>query len=164
MKPSPLKHTLAILRYTIGRDMTQKEMARLIKRSPVTIQKIELCKLPLTESLGAEIALRTGVSFEWLMKNDTAAPILGADAAPYTRETFELAQSVKPDDTAVLVHAYYDMPMIIAGCLMKIGRAALAAQASKDARAFSLFGYRITKAIENVVEPIDGFDELFNNW
>src|SRR3954470_4502146 len=102
MKPSPLKHTLAILRYTIGRDMTQKEMARLINRSPVTIQKIELCKLPLTETLGLEVGMRTGVDFEWLMKNDTNAPIINAQGEPYTRETFEAVQALNPNEPRLL--------------------------------------------------------------
>jgi hypothetical protein len=164
MKPSPLKHTLAILRHTIGPDMTQKEMARLVKRSPVTIQKIELLKLPLAETLGAEIAFRTGVNLDWLMKNDTSAPILGDDLKPYTREVFELCQSRKPNDPQLLFHAYFNVPAIIAMSVMNIARGALAAQAANEVGAVELFGYRITKATGDVIEHMDGFEDLFKKW
>jgi len=164
MKLSPLKHTLAILRHTIGSDMTQKEMARLVKRSPVTIQKIELLKLPLAESLGAEIAMRTGVNFEWLMKNDTNVPILDARHKPYTRETFERCQSINPKDPNLLFLSYFDVPAIIAACVMNITRGALAALAANEVGAVDLFGYRITKAIGEVVEPMDGFEDLLEKW
>jgi len=164
MKPSPLKHTLAILRHTIGPDMTQKEMARLVNRSPVTIQKIELCKLPLAESLAVEVAMRTGVNLEWLMKNDTSAPILDVRQKPYTRETFERCQSVNPKDPNLLFLSYFDVPAILTTCVMHIARAALVAQAANQVGAVDLFGYRITKAIGDVVEPMTGFEDLLQKW
>ena len=95
MRLSPLKHTLAILRYTIGPEMTQREMGRLVNRSPVTIQKIELNKLPLAESLAQEISLQTGVSLEWLLKNDVSAPIVDTQGAEYTKQSFEEFQALK---------------------------------------------------------------------
>jgi hypothetical protein len=144
--------------------MTQKEMARLVNRSPVTIQKIELLKLPLAESLGAEIAFRTGVSLEWLMKNDTSAPILGDDLKPYTREVFELCQSRKPNDPHLLFHAYFNVPAIIAMSVMNVARGALAAQAANEVGAVELFGYRITKASGDIIEHMHGFEDLFEKW
>jgi len=164
MKPSPLKHTLAILRHAIGPDMTQKEMARLVKRSPVTIQKIELLKLPLAESLGLEIAYRTGVKVDWLMKNDINAPIVDSDLQPYTRETFERRQAVNPNDPQLLFNAYFHVPTILTMCVMNVARGALAAQAAKQVGAVELFGYRITKAVGDVIEPMAGFEELFEKW
>ena len=164
MKPSPLKHTLAILRHTIGPDMTQKEMARLVKRSPVTIQKIELLKLPLAESLGLEIAYRTGVDVKWLMKNDVTAPIVAGDGKPYTRESFEWRQAVNPNDPRLLFQAYFNVPVIITMCVMNIARGALAAHAVKDVGAVELFGYRITKATGDVVEHMTGYEDLFDTW
>jgi hypothetical protein len=144
--------------------MTQKEMARLINRSPVTIQKIELCKLPLTESLGLEIGMRTGVDFDWLMKNDTNAPIIDANGKPYTREMFERMQSLNPKDPRLLFDAYFDLPRIIAMCVINIARGALVAQAANEVGALNLFGYRITKAIGDVVERMDGYEDLLKKW
>src|SRR5438445_8351150 len=91
MRPSPKKHTLAILRLALG--MSQKEMAELVKRSTRTIQAIELCQLPLSAELGSEIARETGVSPKWLMDGDTTKPIIDAGRRPYTRETFEGKQA-----------------------------------------------------------------------
>src|SRR5262249_44490509 len=70
MRPSPLRHTLAILRTTIG--LTQKELADLVGRAPRTIQAIELKHLPLSEELALRIASETGVDESWLLQGDTS--------------------------------------------------------------------------------------------
>jgi hypothetical protein len=144
--------------------MTQKEMARLINRSPVTIQKIELCKLPLTESLGLEIGMRTGVDFDWLMKNDTNAPIIDANGKPYTKEMFERMQALNPKDPRMLFDAYFDLPKVLAMCLINIARGALVAQAANEVGALDLFAYRITKATGDVVERMHGYEDLLKKW
>jgi transcriptional regulator with XRE-family HTH domain len=95
MRPSPLRHTLAILRTTIG--LTQKEMASLVGRAPRTIQAIELGHLPLSEELALRIAAETGVDESWLLEGDIRVPPQRGKALlafsrkqrPYVREDYE---------------------------------------------------------------------------
>ena len=92
MRPSPLRHPLAVLRQIIG--ISQGELAVLVGKSRATIQAVELRKLNLSEELGIKIALETGVSLRWLLDGDPAvAPwvesLLGPGAQQFTRESFE---------------------------------------------------------------------------
>lgn len=95
MRPSPLRHTLAILRTTIG--LTQKDLAGLVDRAPRTIQSIELGHLPLSEELALRVAHETGVDESWLLQGDTSVPPrrgltlqgLSFQRRPYNREDFE---------------------------------------------------------------------------
>ena len=59
MRPSPQRHTLAVLRTLIG--LTQKEMAQLLDCSTPTIQAIELGKLKLSLDLAQRVQFQTGV-------------------------------------------------------------------------------------------------------
>ena len=95
MRPSPLRHPLAILRATIG--LTQKEMAGLVNRAARTIQAVELGKLPLSEDLAMLIAEATGVDAGWLLANNPATPPrkgatalgMGSGTGVYGRAEFE---------------------------------------------------------------------------
>jgi transcriptional regulator with XRE-family HTH domain len=95
MRPSPLKHPLAILRTTIG--LTQKEMADLVGRAARTIQAIELSHLPLSEDLALRIAKETGVDESWLLAGDTSVPpqrgkallAFNYEQRPYERKDYE---------------------------------------------------------------------------
>ena len=95
MRPSPLRHTLAILRTTIG--LTQKQLAGLVDRAPRTIQSIELEHLPLSEDLALRVAHETGVDESWLLQGDTSVPPRRGAALqairpahrPYNREDYE---------------------------------------------------------------------------
>lgn len=89
MRPSPLRHPLAILRRDI--DLTQKQLADLAECSRPTIQAIELGKLQLSEKLAQRIAYQTGVAPGWLLDDDVAQPPTRGDGTPFTQETFELA-------------------------------------------------------------------------
>ncbi len=96
MRVSPLKHTLAVLRTTIG--LTQKELADLVGRAPRTIQAVELGQLPMSEELAMCVAQATGVNVGWLMDNNTSAKPqkgltalgLGSGKGEYTRSDYEL--------------------------------------------------------------------------
>jgi transcriptional regulator with XRE-family HTH domain len=95
MRHSPLRHTLAVLRTTIG--LTQKEMAELIGRSTRTIQAIELGQLSLGEDLALRIGEATGVDVNWLLDgNPDVPPVRGVTAlglgfkiGNYTKKDFE---------------------------------------------------------------------------
>ena len=106
MRPSPLRHTLAILRTTIG--LTQKDLAGLVDRAPRTIQSIELGHLPLSEELALRIAHETGVDESWLLQGDTSVPPRRGAALqairhrqrPYNREDYEWQRSYNEAPTA----------------------------------------------------------------
>jgi transcriptional regulator with XRE-family HTH domain len=95
MRNSPLRHTLAVLRTTIG--LTQKEMAELVGRSTRTIQAIELGQLSLGEDLALRIGEATGVDVNWLLDgNPDVPPIRGITAlglgfkiGEYSKKDFE---------------------------------------------------------------------------
>jgi len=72
MRRSPLSHSLAVLRITIG--LTQKEMGDLVDRAARTIQSIELRKMPLTQELALRIAEATGVDEAWLFAGNPDTP------------------------------------------------------------------------------------------
>ena len=94
VRPSPLRHPVAVLRQIIG--LGQAELAALCGNSDRTIQAVELRKLALSERLARKIAHATGVSVGWLLNGDpTAPPIADSPAgifspgAAYTHEVYE---------------------------------------------------------------------------
>ena len=93
MRPSPHRHTLAVLRTFLG--LTQKEMADLVECSRPTIQAVELGKLPLSEKLAKRIEHETGIGLEWLLAGDPATPPQGMAGIPYTKSVFDRYQASK---------------------------------------------------------------------
>ena len=91
MRPSPLRHKLAVLRTTLG--LTQKEMAALIGCSTPTIQAIELGKLKLSEGLAEKIAFQTGVGLFWLLEDGQSPTPVDTILDPINRDTFEKTQA-----------------------------------------------------------------------
>jgi transcriptional regulator with XRE-family HTH domain len=155
MRISPLKHPLAVLRYTIGPEMTQKEMARLLNRSPVTIQKIELNKLPLAESLAQEISRQTGVSLEWLLMNDVSLPIIDTRAQPYTRERFEAFQALALTRS---IHGFAIMESIHLGTTNHRRLDALVLRAFKGDK-LPLLAYKLARAFDELDRQFGVNDE-----
>ncbi len=83
MRPSPLRHPVAVLRTIIG--LGQKHLADLCSCSTRTIQAVELGNLKLSETLATKIAEATGASTAWLLKGDPAAPPeSGNSITPYS--------------------------------------------------------------------------------
>jgi transcriptional regulator with XRE-family HTH domain len=148
VRRSPLKHTVAVLRSAIGPDMTQKELAGLLNYSPVTIQKIELGQLRLTESLAAEIVRHTGVDLHWLLANDVDKPIIDHfNQKPYTRKWFEAAQAMlnrklgqHPNDRG---RAYHNVWRAVA-------RYARLAESGLRKGKFDLLDYKLGKMFEQL--------------
>jgi transcriptional regulator with XRE-family HTH domain len=98
MRISPLRHPLAILRCTVG--LTQQEMGDLVQRAAVTIQAVELGKLPLSEGLAQRIADATGADVGWLLDANPDAPAVTSSGAPYTRADFEWHRSGRETPTS----------------------------------------------------------------
>jgi transcriptional regulator with XRE-family HTH domain len=147
MRPSPQKHTLAVLRLAIG--LSQKELADLIKRSARTIQAIELGQMALSDELGQEICRQTAVSQKWLIANDVKKPILDKRGKPYTRHSYEHQQAWinrnlgdAPDDlwwTEANILGFIQAYCNLAGATLKEGR-------------FPLFNYKATQAIFSLLK------------
>ena len=91
MRPSPLRHTVAILRTMIG--LTQKELAVLVGRATRTIQAIELEQLPLSEELALRIAEEAPARRMELIS-------LRNERGPYTKEDFEWARAYRETPAA----------------------------------------------------------------
>ena len=91
MRPSLLKHVVAIMRTTLG--LTQKELADMAECSVPTIQSVELGRLKLSEALAQRLADHTGVDLGWLLRNDRSQPMVDGQERPYTRAQFEMYQA-----------------------------------------------------------------------
>jgi len=91
MRVSLQSHTLAVLRILVG--LTQKEMAEALECSAPTIQAIELGKLKMSDRLAELCSLKTGISLNWLLKNDVNQPPVDVMGRKYTRSTFEEYQA-----------------------------------------------------------------------
>src|SRR5258706_8726965 len=87
MRPSPQRHTLAVLRTLIG--FTQKEMAQILECSTATVQAVELGKLKLSLDLAERVHFQTGISTEWLLADDVSQPPVSVRGKPYTKAVFE---------------------------------------------------------------------------
>lgn len=101
MRPSPQRHTLAVLRTLIG--FTQKELAQILECSTATIQAVELGKLKLSLDLAQRVHFQTGVSTEWLLADDVNQPPVTGQGKPYTKAYFEKMQTalISPKPTGV---------------------------------------------------------------
>ena len=97
MRPSPLRHPLAVLRQLIG--ISQKEMADHVDRTPATIQAIELKKLNLSEDLAAKIEEETGVSAAWLLAGDVTRPIQNRLGARYLKNDYDMTRAREVETT-----------------------------------------------------------------
>lgn len=126
MRPSPLRHPLAVLRQIIG--ISQGELAVLVGKSRATIQAVELRKLNLSEELGLKIALETGVSARWLLDGDPAvAPWVDSLLGPqkFSKETFERRRANRADAESEEILHRLVFPEITAARFIAIYEAAL---------------------------------------
>jgi DNA-binding XRE family transcriptional regulator len=159
MRPSSRLHTLAVLRTFLG--LTQKEMADLAECSRPTIQAIELNKLKLSEKLGVCLMTKTGISLDWLMRGDVAAPPIDTAGKPYTVETFERTRANDQSDPDRFIPNYFDAGKTVALCFALMLRAALAAHKSGQVQ---LLSYRLTSAITEVAQRFPGYEDLLQTW
>ena len=155
MRPSPLRHTLAILRTTIG--LTQKELAEIGECSTATIQAIELGKLKLSDRLGEVIAVQTGINLRWLLDNDVTKPILHRSGKPY--EEGDRVEWQPPETPADL----YDTSLLLQEFLLlhfsRIVATALSAQ--KKGKQL-LFDFKMHKAISVLEKQFGRRDKVLS--
>ena len=100
MRPSPHRHTLAVLRTFLG--LTQKEVAEILGCSTPTIQAIELKKLPLSSKLADRIRMEMGVSIAWLLAGQPDQPPLDNHGRPYTKNVFERTRANRENPDQML--------------------------------------------------------------
>lgn len=93
MRVSPQRHTLAVLRTALR--LHQQEMADIAGCARVTIQKIELLQLRLTEERAERISKRTGCNLAWLLDNNSSVTISNLRGEPYTKQDFDDAQAAQ---------------------------------------------------------------------
>ena len=164
MKPSTLRHPVAVLRQICG--LYQKEFAELVGCSRIYIQKIEQTPAhggqKLSDALAQRIAHETGVSIKWLLNGDPAAPPIATNGTRYTLETFERARCKGPkliDRIMVPVFTlyYYGLIRGILRSALKKGDAELAA-------------YRISSELEKIskqfgfeIPPLEDKKSLIEN-
>jgi len=157
MRPSPQRHTLAVLRTLIG--LTQKEMAQLLDCSTPTIQAIELGKLKLSLDLAQRVQFQTGVHPEWLLADDTSKPPVSGQDTPYTKATFDEMQaalmSPKRSGTGTLVEFWRDRGMFMKNVKLL---AILYAEAYKRGKVPIVF-YKCIMATKELFEKEIGEDE-----
>lgn len=146
MRISPQRHTLAVLRLTIG--LTQKEMAALVGCSRPTIQEIELGKgLKLSESLAEKIRQATGIGLKWLLSGDPSQPAVADNGEPYTKETFERWRA------RLKFPSYYLPPVLVIDNELEWFNAVLAMTLTAlRADKFQLFAYKLTVALRKLLE------------
>ena len=115
MRPSPQRHTLAVLRTLIG--FTQKEMAQILECSVPTVQAVELGKLKLSIDLAQRVHFQTGASTEWLLADDVSKPPESGMGKPYTKAFFEEFQaallSPQPTGTGTLAEFWRGRGMFV---------------------------------------------------
>jgi DNA-binding XRE family transcriptional regulator len=159
MRPSGLKHALAVLRVFLG--MRQKELAELVGRSTRTIQAVEVGPLVLSESLAREISAKTGASLDWLMRNDVDAPIVDTEGKPYTKETYERARAGEFNITDG-ASAYLASNFSIGEVLARVCAAYFLAQDHGGAHV-GVLNYRLGAALD---KALDGFmaEQPYKLW
>ncbi len=154
MRPSPQRHTVAVLRQIIG--LGQKELAELVECSRPTIQAVELGKLKLSDKLASRIARETGISLKWLMDDNVNAPPVERDGDPYSRQVFERVQSNVLFQDAGVVDGLVRMSLVL-----NTSRIAAILLAAYKRGKFPLCSYKLGKALEELSDefgaPSHGF-------
>lgn len=84
------RHVLVQVRKACG--LTQEQLAKLLKVSTITIQRIEQGTLALSEELARKIQDQFDVSAEWLLANSSKIPPLSSRNAYWTKDLYEFAQ------------------------------------------------------------------------
>src|SRR5216684_8894584 len=87
MRPSPVRHSLAVLRIKIG--CTQKRLAEMAGCSRRAIQAIELGQLKMSKRLAQRLSHETGADPEWLLQRDPAKPSRSIFAGRFIKAVYE---------------------------------------------------------------------------
>ena len=164
MRPSPLRHPLAVLRQIIG--LTQKDFAKLVGKSTTTIQAIELGKLQLSKDLAVKISVETGVAARWLLEGDVLKPPVSEE--PVTKErTLELEFTKKyfekwRADQIKEGYGEWGVSKTLGVPWEDEARLASVKEAAKRSRNSRLFKYRFKKFLDEQEAEFGRSDEIFS--
>jgi transcriptional regulator with XRE-family HTH domain len=146
MKPSSLRHPVAILRQICG--LYQKEFADLIGCSRIYLQKIEQTPQHggqrLSENLATRIFHETGISLAWLLAGDPKVPPVSRKGEPYTHQIYERVQAEKK---------WYDQPQPYFRLNSSLGFCAQLVAILESANAekkYFMAEYKVGKALESL--------------
>jgi len=152
MRPSPLRHPVAVLRLLLG--LSQQGFANLTRRSRPTVKAVELCKLSLSEKFAEDISAATGIDPRWLLAGDPSTPPRRLDGpGDYSREYFEEWLAVQHLEKNVPPSALTDPDAIASEegkrhgeALAAILRSAISAGTTK----YAVAAYRIEKFLRQM--------------
>ncbi len=157
---STLKTCAAILREKTG----EKDLvwADILGKSVHTIRHLEAGSLKLSAALAAKMNYESGISIQWLMDGNTAAPPISADGRAYTREIYDQVQARKKYFATVgdsdVQSAALDVLRAICAILVNANRK----------RNYHLAVYRIAKAIAELrdefgeASDFSGYDKVLD--
>jgi len=148
MRPSPQRHTLAVLRTFLG--LTQKEMASMLDCSVPTIQAIELGKLKLGDRLGHLISSLTGVDLIWLKEDDVNKPATDLAGAPYSKQMFESTQAYLRDPSIEGGGPSREMIRVQWQFLKVLNRLVVLFIRAYRGKKFCLLDYRVDAALKDL--------------
>lgn len=155
MRISLLRTNVARLRTFL--EMKQPEFAEATGLNIDTLRSVESGRLKLSEQVAATIMQATGVSYEWLMEADPAAPIRARRGGrAYKKSDFELVQSRKIADAPVIAKNEWEEGVLsgFVTCVNLVRVLATAAKAGK----FQIAAYRVHRLIETLADEF-GLDE-----
>ena len=93
MQKPAKRHVLASIR--IECDLTQDQLAEMLHRAKVSIQKIEQGQMSLSEELAEQIEKELDVSAAWLLENNPDSQPVTPRGGRWTKELFEFAQGAR---------------------------------------------------------------------
>jgi hypothetical protein len=126
-------HVLALLRSVIEcKQMTSWDGLGI---SPATCAHIENGDLlPLSKTLAERIAFHTGISIQWLLRNDSKAPMVTMDGKKYSKEFYDRIQWQRKESLVPVKSAGDECFRHYLRLCVKMGRVLLAAASAKDAK------------------------------
>jgi len=115
MRHSEQKNNVARLRVELNKfeKFDQEQFAKLIGCSLWKLRNIELGRTPLDELLARRISDETGIALEWLLENDTEAPLIAAESpvipdrrGRFTAAAFKRAVLMRKRGVPFTIEAY----------------------------------------------------------
>jgi transcriptional regulator with XRE-family HTH domain len=93
MQKPAKRHVLADIRIQCG--LTQDQLAEILDRKKVSIQKIEQGQMTMSEELADKAEEQLDVSAAWLLENDPDSSPVTSRGGRWTKELFEFAQGAR---------------------------------------------------------------------
>jgi hypothetical protein len=150
VRPSPLRHPVAVLRQITGLRLT--EFADLVGLPARLVQSIELAQRRMTGANGDRIAIATGVSRTWLFSGDVTLPPTTQNGSEFTFEAFTHWQEY----TSKPANAFADYEIFASSLIELVDRVFFTLESQRGSRkSFYNALDRFEWAIDDVVREIE---------